>query len=85
MAEQDLSTDEVVERIKAAFAPNRTEVDISDVGMKLIYVVNDDEQQLVQEFHTTKVHTDYRRPSMLEEMLREDCALLERMGYKFTD
>ncbi len=85
MAEQDLSTDEVVERIKAAFAPNRTEVDISDVGMKLKYVVYDDEQQLVQEFHTTKAHTEYKRRSLLEETLQDDRALLERMGYKFAD
>ncbi len=85
MAEQDLTTDEVVERIKAAFAPNRTEVDISDVGMKLKYVVYDDEQQLVQEFHTTKVHTEYKRRSLLEETLQDDRALLERMGYKFAD
>ncbi len=85
MAEQDLSTDEVVDRIEAAFAPNRTEVDISDVGMKLKYVVNDDEQQLVQEFHTMKVHTEYKRRSLLEETLQDDRALLERQGYKFAD
>ncbi len=84
MAEQDLSTDEVVDRIKAAFAPYRTEVDISDVGMKLEYVVYDEEQQRILTSGTTKVDTEYKRPSILEEALRDDRALLERKGYKFT-
>ncbi len=85
MAEHELSADEVVERIKAAFAPYRTEVDISDLGMKLKFVVYDDEQQRSQEVNTTKADNEYQRPSILEAILRDSRAVLELQGYKFTD
>ena len=85
MAEHELSADEVVERIKAAFAPYRTEVDISDLGMKLKFVVYDDEQQRSQEVNTTKADNEYQRPSILEAILRNNRSVLELKGYKFTD
>ncbi len=85
MAEHELSADEVVERIKAAFAPNRTEVDISDYGMKLKFIVYDDEQQRSQEVNTTKADNEYQRPSILEAILRNNREVLELQGYKFTD
>ena len=85
MAEHELSADEVVERIKAAFAPYRTEVDISDYGMKLKFVVYDDEQQRSQEVNTTKADNEYQRPSILEAILRDNREVLELKGYKFAD
>ncbi len=85
MAEHELSADEVVERIKAAFAPYRTEADISDLGMKLKFLVYDDEQQRSQEFNTTKADNEYQRPSILEAILRNNREVLELQGYKFTD
>ncbi len=85
MAEHELSADEVVERIKAAFAPYRTEVDISDLGMKLKYVVYDDEGQQIHESHTKKADNEYQRPSTLEAILRDNRSVLELKGYKFTD
>ncbi len=85
MAEHELSANEVVERIKAFFAPYRTEVDISDLGMKLEYVVYDDEQLRSQEFQTTKADNEYQRPSILEAILRDNREVLDLQGYKFTD
>ena len=85
MAEHELSADEVVERIKAAFAPYRTEVDISDLGLKLNFLVYDDEQQRSQEFNITKADNEYQRPSILEAILRDNRAVLELQGYTFTD
>ena len=85
MAEHELSADEVVERIKAAFVPYRTEVDISDYGMKLKFVVYDDEQQRSQEVNTTKADNEYQRPSILEAILRDNRNVLELQGYKFTN
>ena len=85
MAEHELSADEVVERIKATFAPYRTEVDSSDLGMKLKFLVYDDEQQRSQEFNTTKADNEYQRPSILEAILRDNRDVLELQGYKFTD
>ncbi len=85
MAEHELSADEVVERIKAAFAPYHTEVEISDLGMKLKFVVYDDEQQRSQEVNTTKADNEYQRPSILEAILRDNREVLELQGYKFTD
>ncbi len=85
MAEHELSADEVVERIKAAFAPYRTEVDISDSGMRLKFVVYDDEQQRSQEVNTTKADNEYQRPSTLEAILRDNRSVLELKGYKFTN
>ncbi len=85
MAEHELSADEVVERIKAAFAPYRTEVYISDAGMNLDFFVYDDEHRQILESHTTKADNEYQRPSILEAMLRDDRDVLELQGYKFTD
>ncbi len=85
MAEHELSADEVVERIKATFAPYRTEVHISDLGMKLDFIVYDDEQQRSQEFNTTKADNEYQRPSILEAIVRDNRDVLEQQGYKFTD
>ncbi len=85
MAEHELSADEVVERIKAAFAPYRTEVDISDSGMRLDFFVYDDEGQQIHESHTKKADNEYQRPSTLEAILRDNSSALELKGYKFTD
>ena len=85
MAEHELSADEVVERIKAAFAPYRTEVDIYDLGMKLNFFVYNDEEQQILKSHTTKADNEYQRPSILEAILRDNRAVLELQGYKFTD
>ncbi len=85
MAEHEISADEVVEKIKAAFAPYRTEVNISDSGMKLKFLVYDDEKQRSQEFNTTKADNEYQRPSILEAILRNNREVLELQGYKFTD
>ncbi len=85
MAEHELSADEVVERIKAAFAPYRTEVHISDSGMRLDFFVCDDEGQQIHYSHTTKADNDYQRPSTLEAILRDNRSVLELKGYKFTN
>ncbi len=85
MAEHELSADEVVERIKAAFAPYRTEVYISDSGMRLEFFVYDDEGQQIHESHTKKADNEYQRPSTLEAILRDNRSVLELKGYKFTD
>ncbi len=85
MAEHELSADEVVERIKAAFAPYRTEIDISDLGMKLDFFVYNEEEQQILESHTKKADNEYQRPSTLEAILRHTRSELELQGYKFTD
>ena len=85
MAEHELSAYEVVERIKAAFAPYRTEFDISDLGMRLEFVVYDDEHRQILESHATKADTEFHRPSILEEILRDNREVLEMKGYKFTN
>ncbi len=85
MAEHELSADEVVERIKAAFAPYDTKVDISDSGMRLDFFVYDDEGQQIYESHTTKADNVYQRPSTLEAILRHNRSVLKLKGYKFTN
>ncbi len=85
MAEHEISAGEVVERIKTALSPYDTKVDISDSGMRLDFFVYDDEGQQIHESHTTKADNEYQRPSILEAILRDDRAVLELQGYKFTD
>ncbi len=85
MAEHELSANEVEERIKAAFAPYDTKVDISDSGMRLDFFVYDDEGQQIHESHTKKADNEYQRPSTLEAILRHNRSVLELKGYKFTN
>ena len=85
MAEQQLRDSEIEERIQATFAPYDTEVDISDLGMRLEFVVYDDEHRQILESHATKADTEFHRPSILEEILRDNREMLEQKGYRFTD
>ncbi len=85
MAEHELSADDVVERIKAAFSPYDTKVDISDSRMRLDFFVCDDEGQQIHESHTTKADNEYQRPSILEAILRDNRSVLEQKGYTFSN
>ena len=83
MADQEeLTKDEIIEQVKAAFAPNPCEVN-AEFRASLQWVVFDKNQKIPRHEFTLDELGDYRTQATLGEVLRDRRKILENDGYEF--
>jgi hypothetical protein len=80
--EEELTKDEIIEQVKATFAPNHCEVN-AEFRASLQWVVFDKNQSGRSERFMIDELGDYRTRVTLGEVLRDRRKILEKEGYEF--
>ncbi len=80
--QQELTQDEIIEQVKAAFEPNHCEVKAT-FGASLRCEVFDKNQSGRSERFMIDELSDYRTQATLGEVLRDRRKILENDGYEF--